>query len=189
MSATTSSNYYLGPLDQRPSTWGLGEYVVSTILGWCPSTAGSSYATKMMLLSHGNVILLKEKGGIRESIPRQVDKKFGGPRRERSRALKDEMVLVAESCPTLCNPMECSPAGFSVHGILQARMLEWVAISISRGSSKPGDWTRVSCIAGKFFTIWAPRKPQGGNRGLEFSRKRKRQTSFFFPLYSLVLAT
>ena len=93
----------------------------------------------MMLLSHGNVILLKEKGGIRESIPRQVDKKFGGPRREGSGALKDEMVLVAESCPTLCNPMECSLAGFSVHGILQARMLEWVAISISRESSQPGD--------------------------------------------------
>ena len=93
----------------------------------------------MMLLSHGNVILLKEKGGIREPIPRQVDKKFGGPRRERSRALKDEMVLVAESCPTLCNPMGRSLAGFSVNGILQARMLEWVAISISRGSSQPGD--------------------------------------------------
>ena len=47
--------------------------------------------------------------------------------------------LVAQSCPTLCHPMDCSPPGFSVHGILQARILEWVAISFSRGSSRPRD--------------------------------------------------
>ena len=51
-----------------------------------------------------------------------------------------------QSCPTLCNPMDCSPLGSSVHGILQARILEWVAISSSRGSSRPRDGTRVSCI-------------------------------------------
>ena len=45
---------------------------------------------------------------------------------------------VAQSCPTLCNPVDCSPPGSSVHGILQARILEWVAISFSRGSSDPG---------------------------------------------------
>ena len=48
-----------------------------------------------------------------------------------------------------------SPPGSSVHGILQARIPEWVAISFSRGSSQPSDWTRVSSITGKFFTIWA----------------------------------
>ena len=45
---------------------------------------------------------------------------------------------VAQSCPTLCDPVDCSPPGFSIHGILQARILEWVAISFSRGSSDPG---------------------------------------------------
>ena len=50
------------------------------------------------------------------------------------------------SCPTLCNPMECSPPGSSVHGIFQARILEWVAIPLSRGSSQPRDQTQVSCI-------------------------------------------
>ena len=50
-------------------------------------------------------------------------------------------VLVAESCPTLCDPMDCGPSGSSVHGILQARILEWVAIPFSRGSSKPRDRT------------------------------------------------
>ena len=64
---------------------------------------------------------------------------------------------VAQSCPTLCDPMDCSPPGSSVHGILQARILEWVAISFSRGSSQPRDWTRVSCIAGRHFILWATR--------------------------------
>ena len=63
-------------------------------------------------------------------------------------------VLVAQSCPTLCNPIDCSPLGSSVHGILQARILEWVVIPFSRGSFQSRDWTWVSPIAGGFFTIW-----------------------------------
>ena len=62
------------------------------------------------------------------------------------------IVLVTQLCPTLCDPTDCSSPGSSVYGILQARILEWVAISFSRGSSWPGDWTQVSCIAGWFFT-------------------------------------
>ena len=58
----------------------------------------------------------------------------------------------------LCDSMDCSPQGSSVREILQARILEWVAIFFSRGCSPPRDWTRVSCIAGKFFTIWATRE-------------------------------
>ena len=54
--------------------------------------------------------------------------------------------------------MGCSPPGFSVHGISQERILEWVAISSSRGSLRPRDWTLVSCIAGDCFTIWATRE-------------------------------
>ena len=57
-----------------------------------------------------------------------------------------------------CDPMDCSPPGFSVHGILQARILEWVAISFSRRTSWLRDQTRVSCIAGRFFTSWATRE-------------------------------
>ena len=55
-------------------------------------------------------------------------------------------VLVAQSCLTLCDPIDCSPPGSSVHGILQPRILEWVTISFSWGSSWPRDWTQVSCI-------------------------------------------
>ena len=62
-------------------------------------------------------------------------------------------VLVTQPCPTLCNPTDRSPPGSSVHGILQARILEWVAISFSRGSSPPRDRTQVSCIAGRCFTV------------------------------------
>ena len=60
-----------------------------------------------------------------------------------------------KSCPTLCNPMGCSLPGSSIHGIFQARVLEWVAISFFRGSSWPRDRTQVFCIAGRHFTIWA----------------------------------
>ena len=51
--------------------------------------------------------------------------------------------------------MNCNLPGSSIHGILQARILEWVAISFFGGSSRPRDWTQVSCIAGRFFTVWA----------------------------------
>ena len=67
-------------------------------------------------------------------------------------------VLVSQFCLTLCDPLNCSPPGSSLHGILQARVLEWVAISFYRGSSWPRDWTQVSYIAGRFFTLWATRK-------------------------------
>ena len=64
--------------------------------------------------------------------------------------------VCAQSCPILCNPMDCSPPGSSVHRIFQARILEWVAISFFRGSSWPRDWTLVSCvscIAGGFLPL------------------------------------
>ena len=66
--------------------------------------------------------------------------------------LKDEL-KVTQSCPALCDPMV-----YAVHGILQARILEWVAIPSSRGSSRPKDQTQVSCIARGFFTVWASRE-------------------------------
>ena len=64
---------------------------------------------------------------------------------------------VAQLCLTLCDPVDCSPPGSSIHGILHARILEWVAISFSRGSSWPRDQTQVSHIAGRCFNLWATR--------------------------------
>ena len=75
----------------------------------------------------------------------------------------------AQLCLTLCDPMDCSPSGSSVHGVLQARILEWVAIPSSRGSSQSRDricTSYVSCIAGRFLTCWAieeaPSAPKPG---------------------------
>ena len=67
-------------------------------------------------------------------------------------------VLVTQLCLTLYNRIDCSLPGSSVHGILQARILKWVAIPFSRGSFQPRDRTLVSHIAGEFFTIWATRE-------------------------------
>ena len=88
------------------------------------------------------------------------------PQGKPAKALQDRMkmkvlkveVLVTQSCTTFCDPMDCSLPGFTIHGILQARILEWVAIPFSRGSSQPRDQTWVSWIAGRFFTIWATRE-------------------------------
>ena len=70
--------------------------------------------------------------------------------------------LVAKSCLTLYDPLDCSPPGSSVHGIFQTRIMEWVAISFSRGSSQLGDQTQVSCIADVFFSDWDTREAQYG---------------------------
>ena len=84
------------------------------------------------------------------------------------------------SCSVVSNslwPMDCSPPGSSVHGILQTRELEWVDIPFSRGSSRPRDWTYDLCIAGRFFTIWATKpggtQSSGGNAGLISGRWTK----------------
>ena len=71
---------------------------------------------------------------------------------------QSKWVIVAQSCLTLCDPMDCRPPGFFVYGILQARILQWVGISFSRGSSRLRDCTQVFCIAGRFFTIWTTRE-------------------------------
>ena len=75
--------------------------------------------------------------------------------------------LVAMSCPTLCNPTDCSLSGSSVHGISQARILKWVAISFSRGSSQTRGQTCVYCLAGGFFTTEPPGKPKREKANLQ----------------------
>ena len=69
--------------------------------------------------------------------------------------------LVIQSCLTLCDPMDCSPPGSSVHGDCRSRILKHIAIPSSRGSSQPRDRRQVSCTAGRFFTIWAKVKNTG----------------------------
>ena len=76
---------------------------------------------------------------------------------------------VAQSCLTLCKPMDCSLPGSTIHEIFQARILEWVAISFSRRSSQPRDWTRICCIVGRRFTVWATREAQTPKSGVTLS--------------------
>ena len=73
---------------------------------------------------------------------------------------QNSLTLFPQSYPTLCNTMDCSPPGSSVHGILQARVLGQIAIPCSRVSSQPRDWTWVSRFASRFFTTWVTREAQ-----------------------------
>ena len=91
-------------------------------------------------------------------------------------ALKQWHVLVAQSCPILCDPMNCSPPGSSVRVVLQTRTREWAAMPFSRGSSRTRDWTWVSYIAARFFTIWATREsPRNDIDPWKDDRERKAQ--------------
>ena len=111
-------------------------------------------------------------------------------------------VLVAQSCPTLNNPMDYSLPAASVHRILQATTLEWVAMPFSRGSSWPRNQTQISHIAGRFFTIWATRDSptvvtyltkRGGELGeffwLLWSNRSKKFFWLLFVFLSTLLAT
>ena len=99
------------------------------------------------------------------SKAKKKKKKIGPPSQRKtflmSRALNEYYILekgkvkVAQLCPALGDPMDYSSPGSTVHGILQARILEWVAIPFSRGYSQPRDRIQVTCIAGGFFTDWA----------------------------------
>ena len=95
-----------------------------------------------------------------------------------SGALKKERKC-AQSCLTLCDPMDCSLPGSSVHGIFQALVLEWIAVSFSRGSSRPGDWTRVSRIVDRHFTVWATR---------EVNRKLQIKTTMWYHVMPMRMA-
>ena len=74
-------------------------------------------------------------------------------------------VLVAQSCPTPCEPVDCSPPGSSVHRILQARILEWVAFPFSKGSSQPRDQTQVSTLQADSLPAGPPGKPKNTGVG------------------------
>ena len=93
------------------------------------------------------------------------------------------VVWVVQLCLSLCDPMNCSPPGSSVFGILQARTLEWVAVPFSR-SSQPRDRTWVSCISGRFFTIWATREAQWAKHP-----KNHLEILYLFqsPLYAVII--
>ena len=87
---------------------------------------------------------------------------------------------VIQLCLTLCDPMDCSLSGSSVYGILQARILEWVVITFSRGSSQPRDRTWVSRIAGRHFTLMASKMAE--SQGLQADSRAIKGKKMDFPL-------
>ena len=107
-----------------------------------------------LIQSYENYIWIKTGGGGEGGLlepPKRSSRSLG--------PLHYSVVVHLLSCVWLfCDPMDCSPSGSSVHGISQARILEWVAISSSRGSSWARDRTLVSSVAGRFFTVWATRE-------------------------------
>ena len=111
---------------------------------------GCSNYWAVVLISHVSEVMLKI---LQTGLQQYMNQKFPYVQAEFSR-----LVLAAQWCLTFCDPMDWSLPGSPVHEILQARILEWVAIPFSRGSSRPRNWTQVSCIASKFFTIWATGK-------------------------------
>ena len=123
-------------------------------LPWCSSSQDSELPTQ----GAGSQSL------VRELDPVSCSWDPAQPKKKKKRLKKESEV--SQSCPALCYPLDCSPPGSSIHGIFQARVLEWVAISFSRGSSRPRDWTQVSGIVGRCFTIWATREVQGDKKGL-----------------------
>ena len=96
--------------------------------------------------------------------------------------LKERNSEVAQSCPTLCNPTDCSLSGSSIRGISQARILEWVAVFFSR-SSQLRDWTWVSHIVGRLFTVWATREVHRACKMI-LNKERERK-KFIFCLRNL----
>ena len=83
-------------------------------------------------------------------------------------------------CLTLFDPLDCNLPGSSIHGIFQARILEWIAIPFSRGSSRPRDWTWLSHIAGRLFTVWTTIP--------ECLKKKKKRVTFNWFFFSCYLA-
>ena len=104
--------------------------------------------------AYSNTILPQETRKTSNRQPNFIPKTTGKRRRKNSEVSRRKVkVQVSQSCPTLCSPIH-----YTVHGILQARILEWVAFPFSRGSSQPRDQTRVSYIAGRIFINWAIRE-------------------------------
>ena len=112
--------------------------------GWCSTEDNHTGKVVAVVGSSKNC-----RWWTKTEISRNIKKFSQHPQRDSPDTTESE-VKVAQLCPTLCNPMD-----YTVHGILQAKILEWVAFPFSRGSSQPRDWTQVSHTASGFFTCWA----------------------------------
>ena len=106
------------------------------------------------------------RGRLEMEVRQGIDESFSTCLKSESERCSAAAAESRQSCPTLCDPIDSvvsnsvTPWGYTVYGILQDRIAEWVAFPFSRGSSQPRDPTQVSCIAGRFFTSWGTREAQ-----------------------------
>ena len=101
--------------------------------------------------------------------------------RKKKKSQLNEQAKIAQFCPTLCYPWNCSQLGSSVHGILQARIVKLVAACFFRRSSQSRDRIQVSCIAGEFFTIWATREAHSMSKRYRNLLQSTNTCSFLLP--------
>ena len=101
-----------------------------------------------------NIPWMEEPGRLQSTGSQRVGRDWGTN-------IVTVTAIAAQSCLTLWDSMDCSPPCSSIHGVFQARVLEWVAIPFSRACSQPRDRTWVSHTAGRFFTLWATREADG----------------------------
>ena len=118
----------------------------NTGVGSISFSRGSSRPRDRTQVPHSGADALTSEPPGKQQLALSAQFSYGRKWRGTEKPLDESKSEVAQSCPTLCDPMDCSLPGFSVHGIFQARILEWVAISFSRRSSWPRDWTSVSCV-------------------------------------------
>ena len=130
----------------------------------CPGSQSRSLDSHSRILSMDMVIWFHKPTRTAKQSEGSLQKWQQTPDLPNQRGLGTQWMSeseVAQSCPTLCDPMDCSLPGSSVHGIFQAIVLEWIAISFSRGSSRPRDRTRDSRIVDRCLTFWATRELEG----------------------------
>ena len=139
------------------------------LLGWLTAQWPALNLDSLLPSLTAKILSLPDSSShnLAESLVKTIPPKL--PSTEVRFLVKESESEVAQSCPTLCVSMDCSPPGFSIHEVFQARILEWVVISFSRGSSPPRDRTQVSCIEGRRFTLWATREVLKISRGITFS--------------------
>ena len=125
-------------------------YCVDFVQGSCVSIGGDPLCIAILLNVHLWLLMVMMMVMMMTFTEKATDRRQGKGK-----------VLVTQSCPTLCDRMDCGLPGSSALGISQARILEWVAIPFSRGSFQSRDQTQVSCISGRFFTVWATRDGKG----------------------------
>ena len=145
-----------GPESVYTSLWGMDTHTASwNQLPACRAHLGNSPPRFLFSHSVAHFCYLWNGENKLANLNTVLKRKMG---EFKTPSVKGQRSEVAQSCPTLCDPMDCSLPGSSIRGILQARVLEWVAVSFSRRSFQPRDRTRVSRIAGRRFNLWATRE-------------------------------